>query len=87
MCDRATADWPVARVFARIDLAEALVQRNELDEALALARECLDICVYGRRTAPLQSRLRDLLVNLGATMSVSQTSELAEQFHVIFKNG
>jgi tetratricopeptide (TPR) repeat protein len=87
LCDRAPDNWSVARVFARIDLAEALVQQNCLDEAVELAHECLNICVYGRRTAPMQSRPRYLLANLNATMGFSQTHDLAEKFHTIFRDG
>jgi transcriptional regulator with XRE-family HTH domain len=87
LCDRAPNDWPVARVLARIDLGEALLQQHEPEDAAALARECLDICVYGRRTAPMEHRLRDFLVNLTAALGTSKTRDLADQFHTLFRDG
>jgi hypothetical protein len=43
MCDAAPADWPVAQVVARIDLANALVQLQDLESACALGMEALDV--------------------------------------------
>jgi transcriptional regulator with XRE-family HTH domain len=61
LCDGAPADWPVARVMARIDLAASLVQQGELEGAGRIGAEALEICASGRRTNPIAKRFAELL--------------------------
>ncbi len=86
LCDAAAADWPVARVFARVDLASAFIQQNELGGAAELVGECLDICAQGRRTDPMAARLSDLLRDLKMRVGVSPVRDLEEQFRALFSS-
>ena len=61
LCDSAPADWPVARVMARIDLAASLMQQGELEGAGRIGTEALEICASGRPTDPIAKRFAELL--------------------------
>ena len=70
LCDGAPADWPVARVMARIDLAASLVQQGELEGAGRMGAEALEICASARRTDPLAKRFAELLKDLEQSRGV-----------------
>ena len=70
LCDGAPADWPVARVMARIDLAASLVQQGELEGAGRIGAEALEICASGRRTDPMAKRFAELLKGLNQSRGV-----------------
>jgi len=65
MFDAAPADWPDARVIARLDLAAALLQLQEVEDACAVGAEALGIyasgrrCFAFRRAAELHSALKE----------------------------
>lgn len=84
LCDSADADWPVARVLARVDLATAFIEKHELDGAVQLAGECFDICTGGRRTDVMANRLNDLLRDLRTRLGVSPVRELEDQYRAVF---
>ncbi|MDQ4031711.1 MAG: helix-turn-helix domain-containing protein [Actinomycetota bacterium] len=63
LCDADPLAWPVARTSARVDNAVALAQAGELDGAVAIGTEALDI--WGRRpTHPARRRIEELLAAL-----------------------
>lgn len=64
LCDAAPADWPVARVMARIDLAACLVQQGELEGGGRIGAEALEICASGRPTDPIAKRFAEILEGL-----------------------
>ncbi|MGH8906267.1 MAG: hypothetical protein ACRD0K_07085 [Egibacteraceae bacterium] len=84
LCDRAAADWPVARVLARADVADVLIQGKEPEGAVQLINESLMICADGRKTDPMRERLHGLIRNLKARFDASAVGDLEEQFRSVF---
>jgi hypothetical protein len=84
LCDGAPADWPVARVMARIDLATSLAQQGELEGAGRLGAEALEICASGRRTDPVAKRLAGFLKASKQHRDVSVFRDLEDQFRALF---
>lgn len=87
LCDSAANDWPVARVSARVDLANSLIAQKKLDEAKGITLECFEICRHGRNTDITRKELGNLSRTLEVATGSHQPNELIEQFNVIFPEG
>lgn len=84
LCDVSPSEWPVARIFSRIDLASALMQQNEPEGAMHLAVEVLKICTVGRLMDLMADRLAELIENLKMQCGASVVLELEEHFRSVF---
>ncbi|MBV9140129.1 MAG: hypothetical protein JO115_04305 [Pseudonocardiales bacterium] len=81
LCDTDPVPWPVARTSARIDLAVALTHARELDGAVAVGKEAMDIWAQ-RPTHPARKRIEELLAVL-RPFTVACVVELREQWRWI----
>ncbi len=83
LCDAAPAGYPVARVVARIDLATALVQLGELDEACAVGTEALGIHMLDPRPGPIISRAAELHLALEPHRTLPPARDFDERLHAV----
>jgi hypothetical protein len=81
LCDADPVLWPVARTSARIDLAVALTHAEELDGAVAVGKEAMDIWAQ-RPTHPARKRIEELLAAL-RPFTVACVVELRERWRWI----
>lgn len=78
-CDVAPADWPVARVLARIDLATALLQRNEPEEAARIGLDSM-VLAAERPTEPVARRSAELHAALRPYETIAEVHDFVEHF-------
>lgn len=83
LCDAAAADWPVARVVARIDLATALVQLEQLEDACTVGTEALGIYASGRPIGPVVRRAAELRSALQRNQDLPAVRNFSERFHAV----
>lgn len=78
LCDASATEWPVARVLARVDLATALLQRGEAEQAARLGAEAVTLAA-DRRTEPVRQRVVELHGGLLAHRTLSAVRDFGEQ--------
>jgi hypothetical protein len=81
--DAAPADWPAARVIARTDLAMALLQLQQVEDACVVGGEALDTYATGRRSHNVVRRAAELRSALQAHRDLPVVRELDEHFHAV----
>ncbi|MGH3835330.1 MAG: helix-turn-helix domain-containing protein [Pseudonocardiaceae bacterium] len=81
LCDADPVPWPVARTSARVDLAVALSQAGELDGAVTVGNEAVDIWAT-RPTEPARKRIEELLAAL-RPLTEPCVVELRERWHCL----
>jgi tetratricopeptide (TPR) repeat protein len=79
LCDSAPQDWPVARALARIDLATAYMKLKDVERAVALGHQALDIYEQERSVDPILRRAAQLSDQLATHGSVPQVAGFEER--------
>ena len=81
--DAAPADWPAARVVARLDLAMALLQLRQVEDACTVGGEALNLYGSGRRSHNIDLRAGELRTALQGSENLPSVRELNERFEVV----
>ncbi|MFN2591360.1 MAG: hypothetical protein ABR532_00790 [Candidatus Dormibacteria bacterium] len=81
--DAAPTDWPAARVIGRLDLAMALLQLRQVEDASTVGGEALNLYASGRRSHNIDLRAAELRSALQGHTDLPAVRELNERFEVV----